>query len=122
MTKQNVKVKINAKAKKQLIDTYSKGSNLQAFVDMSVLRLSAPYTPEDTTALVKSPLTQSKAPIGGGRLLYNAYGNENRNTWNDTTSVFQGAPMRGAFWTVRMLADGGRNMLLRMIDGFRNRN
>ena len=107
----------------RIIKSYSPGSNLQKFIDMDVYRLSEPYTPMDTTALEKSPVTnQGKAPFGWGRLLYTIYGRrDGRNTWNDVTSQFQGGPKRGAFWVARMLVDGGYEKLMTGIERFKKR-
>lgn len=104
----------------KVIQSFSPGSDLQKFIDMEVVRLSDPYVPSDTTALRKSAFTRTD--FGSGRIIYEIYGNPNgRNTWKDTTSNFQEAPTRGAFWTIRMLVDGGAAMLKKEIETFTGR-
>jgi len=116
-----VQVKINTPAINIFKKVYSPGGNLQKFIDMEVVRLSEPYTPKDTTALEKSVFINTD--FGSGRLVYTIYGNPtSRNTWNDTTSEFQGRPKRGSFWTIRMLADGGGEKLMKGIQRFMGRN
>ena len=115
-----VTVKTNLKVIKKLQKSLSSGSDLQMFVDMEVVRLSDPYAPSDTTALRKSAFTRTE--FGSGRVTYEIYGKpDGRNTWNDETSVFQdrgGIKPRGSYWVKRMLADGGREKLLREINKF----
>jgi hypothetical protein len=117
-SKKAVTVSVNTKAKNNLIRSFSPMSKLQRFIDNEVYRLSDPYTPRDTGALLKSPTT-NKAPFGCGRLIYSIYGKKDgRNTWNDTTSNFQDGPTRGPFWTARMLVGGGAEKLRLSIKRF----
>ena len=116
----SVTLKINTAAMKAVINTFSPGSNLQKFVDMEVIRLSDKFAPSDTTALRKSPFIRTN--FGSGQVIYEIYGNKDgRNTWNDTTSLFQDRPMRGPFWVERTMNSGGREKLLLAIDKFRGR-
>jgi hypothetical protein len=93
------------------------GGDLQKFVDMEIVRLSDPYTPSDTASLRKS--VYLRTAFGSGVLIYEIYGNaDGRNTWNDTTSRFQDAPMRGPFWVKRMLEAGGEEKLMQSIKRF----
>ena len=115
-----VTIKVNKAAMNTVMKAYSPGSNLQKFVDMEVIRLSDRYAPSDTTALRKSPFIRTY--FGSGQVIYEVYGRrDGRNTWNDTTSLFQDRPMRGSFWTERAMNGGGREKLLLAIDKFRSR-
>jgi len=119
MTK-NAVVKINRAAINAVKGTFSPGSNLQKFIDMEVIRLSDSRAPSDTTNLRKSPFIRTY--FGSGQVIYEIYGNPNgRNTWNDTTSLFQDRPMRGPYWTERAMNSGGRETLLLKIDAFMKR-
>lgn len=116
----NVTVSINRAAIKSIQSTFSPGGNLQKFIDMEVIRLSDPRAPSDTTALRKSPFIRTD--FGSGLVIYEIYGNPNgRNTWNDTTSLFQDRPMRGPFWVERAMNSGGREKLMLAIDKFMGR-
>jgi hypothetical protein len=85
--------------------------NIQTFIDTEIVRLADSYAPSDTTALRKS--VYEKTDFGSGEVVYSVYGNPNgKNTYEDTTSSFQGAPRRGSFWIHRMLDAGGREKLL----------
>jgi hypothetical protein len=84
---------------------------VQTFIDSEIVRLADPYVPSDTTALRKSVF--EKTDFGSGEVVYSVYGKaDGRNTYEDTTSKFQDAPRRGAFWMHRMLNSGGREKLL----------
>jgi len=90
------------------------GGELQKLIDSSVIRLSDCFAPSDTGALRKSAIL--KTEIGSGLVVYSVYGNpRGRNTYNDVTSEFQDAPMRGPFWAHRMLDAGGREEIARSI-------
>jgi len=90
------------------------GGGVQKFIDSEVIRLSDKKVPSDTTALRKSPIL--KTEIGSGLVIYSVYGNpRGRNTYNDVTSEFQDAPMRGPFWVHRMLDAGGREAIAKGI-------
>ena len=116
-----VKVSINNAAINTIKKTFSPGSNLQKFVDMEVIRLSDPFAPSDTTNLRKSPFIRTD--FGSGLVVYEIYGDpDGRNTWNDTTSLFQDRPTRGPFWVERAMNSGGREKLLLAIDKFMERN
>jgi hypothetical protein len=93
------------------------GGDVQKFVDMEIVRLSDPYAPSDTASLRKSPYLRTA--FGSGVITYEIYGNaDGRNTWNDTTSKFQDAPMRGSYWTKRCMEAGGREKLILAIKRF----
>jgi hypothetical protein len=93
------------------------GGDVQKFADMEIARLSDSYAPSDTASLRKSVFTRTA--FGSGKLIYEIYGNaDGRNTWNDTTSRFQDAPMRGPHWVTRMLDAGGREKLILGIKRF----
>jgi len=112
-----VQVKTNSIIKNALIKSYSQGSNLQKYVDMSVARHSDKYAPSDTTALRKSVFANTL--FGSGRLVYTIYGNPNgRNTWNDDTSLFHDRPTRGSRWVERWFNGGGKETLGREIAAF----
>ena len=105
--------------------TYSPGSNLQKFIDMEAIRITDPFVPVDTTALKKSPMV--KTEFGSGQIIYEIYGNPHgRNSWNDTTSRFQGGihagGKRGSYWVQRAMNEGGRERLMLGINRFIERN
>ena len=103
-------VKINTAAIRNVVAVFSPGGDVQKLADMEIARLSDPYVPSDTAALRKSVFVRSN--FGSGEIIYEIYGNANgRNTWNDTSSLFQDRPIRGAFWTERMLNNGGKEKL-----------
>jgi len=115
-----VKVKEHAKVKAKLLASFSPGSDLQKFVDMSVVRHSDKYAPSDTTALRKSVFVNTH--FGSGQLIYTIYGNPNgRNTWNDDVSLFQDRPIRGPRWVQRWFTGGGMEILGREIKRFINK-
>ena len=119
-TKPQLKIIVNINARQKLINSYSKGSNLQKFIDLSVVRKTKSYVPVDTTALSKS--VYANTDFGMGQLIWTIYGKkEGRNTWNDNTSTFQGAPTRGSRWVERWANEGGRESLLEEIDRFMGR-
>jgi hypothetical protein len=112
-----IQVKINTKIKNKLLASFSPGSNLQKFVDMSVARHSDKYAPSDTTALRKS--AYANTDFGSGQIIYTIYGNPTgRNTWNDDTSLFQDRPIRGSRWVERWWNNGGKEVLGREIMRF----
>jgi hypothetical protein len=93
------------------------GGDVQKFVDMEIVRLSDPYAPSDTASLRKSPYLRTA--FGSGVITYEIYGYaDGRNTWNDTTSRFQDAPMRGPYWVKRMLDAGGKEKLMQSAKRF----
>jgi hypothetical protein len=93
------------------------GGDVQKFADMEAARLSDPYAPSDTASLRKSVFARSH--FGSGELIYEIYGNaDGRNTWNDTTSKFQDAPMRGSYWFKRCMEAGGKDKLILGIKRF----
>ena len=111
------KIKRNNKEINRILTEFSPGSNLQKYIDMEVARHSDPYVPSDTTTLRKSVFVRTN--FGSGEIIYEIYGNpDGKNTWNDTTSKFQDAPIRGAFWVTRMLDAGGAQKLLKSIYRF----
>lgn len=77
------------------------GGEVQRFVDQSVLNLSDPYVPFDTGVLKTSGYVATD--IGSGEVVYETpYA---RKMYYNPQFKFQDAPMRGAFWAERMLAD-----------------
>ena len=120
MAKDAVTVRVNTKAIREFKNSFSPGGDLQKFVDMEVVMLSDPYAPSDTATLRRSAYLRTE--FGSGRVIYEIYGKpDGRNTWNDEISVFQdrgGIKPRGSYWVKSMLADGGREKLLREIDNF----
>jgi hypothetical protein len=117
MGKPKVKVVINTKIKNKLLASYSKGSDLQKFVDLSVARHSDKYAPSDLGNLRKSVFIRTI--FGLGRLIYSIYGSiTGRNTWNDDTSKFQDRPTRGSRWVERWWNGGGREKLMAEIQRF----
>jgi hypothetical protein len=110
-------LKVNTAGIRDVVKTFQPGSDLQKFIDMEVARLSDPYAPSDTASLRKSVFV--KSAFGSGELTYEIYGKpDGRNTWNDTASKFQDAPMRGSFWVKRMMGAGGREKLRLGIERF----
>jgi hypothetical protein len=112
-------LKINTAVIRDTIKTLGLGigGDLQKFVDMEIIRLSDCRVPSDTASLRKSPWIRTN--FGSGTIIYEIYGNaDGRNTWNDTTSKFQGAPMRGPFWVLKMLEAGGKETLRLEINRF----
>lgn len=74
----------------------------QKYVDSEVLRLCDPYTPEDSSDLIKSGTISTK--IGSGLVQWNTpyakkmyYGNYN----------YRGAPIKGSHWGSRAMNAGG---------------
>ena len=115
-----VGVKVNTAAKNRLISNFSTGSQLQKFINISVIRHLDKYVPSDTTAIRKSVIRNTV--FGSGLLIYSIYGNPTgRNTYNDTTSLFQDRPIRGSFWAERWWNGGGRETLELEVMRFMNR-
>ena len=115
-----VGVKVNTAAKNRLISSFSQGSQLQKFIDSSVVRHLDRYVPSDTTAIRKSVIRNTV--FGSGLLVYSIYGNPTgRNTYNDTTSLFQDRPIRGSRWAERWWNGGGRETLELEVTRFINR-
>ena len=105
-------IRINAAVMRNIQKLLEPGSNVQKFFDSEVARLSDNYAPSDTTNLRKSVWVRST--FGSGQIIYEIYGSPTGwNTWNGNngTATFQGAPRRGAEWTVRMLHNGGKEKL-----------
>jgi hypothetical protein len=110
-------VKVNLDIFNNIYELFQPGGELQKFIDMEIARLADDYAPSDTGSLRKSVFI--KSTFGNGLLIYEIYGNpDGRNTWNDTTSTFQGAPTRGCCWIPRMLDAGGREKLRLEIQRF----
>ena len=74
----------------------------QKFVDSEVIRLCDPYTPEDSSDLIKSVTINTK--IGSGKVIWRTpyarrmyYGNY----------AYRGAPIKGSHWGARAMNAGG---------------
>ncbi len=99
---------------------------IQQYIDQEVLRLMAPFTPFDTGAL------QNNAYAKNGEVVYSVpyarflyYGKvmvspSTGSTWarsgeekmrTQRALQFKGAPMRGAYWFLRMKAQYGQEIL-----------
>lgn len=81
------------------------GMKVQKYIDSEVLRLSEPYVPKLTGALIKSGTTQTK--IGTGRVVYKTpYARrqyyENAGRGKEGTS---NGGRRGKYWFERMKAN-----------------
>jgi hypothetical protein len=113
MSSNSLKVKISGPKVQEYIKTLGllpKGK-VQTFIDSEIVRLADSFVPSDTTATRKSVFINPD--FGSGKIIYSIYGDPNgRNTYNDTTSKFQGAPKRGPFWVHRMLDAGGREKVM----------
>lgn len=73
------------------------GGKAQQYVDSEVLRLSAPFIPKDTGALINSGITNTQ--IGSGEVKYNT---PYARRWYYMPAHFQEAPQRGNYWFERM--------------------
>jgi hypothetical protein len=71
--------------------------NVQKFIDSECLRLTAPFVPKDTGALIESGTINTK--IGSGEVIYNT---PYARRWYYMPAQFQGAPQRGNYWFTRM--------------------
>jgi hypothetical protein len=104
-----------AEALKRRIGLQRKGP-VQTLIDTEVIRLSDPYTPVDTTYTKKSVWLLSD--IGSGRLTWHAYytkGSSGKTIWDDDRIKFQDAPLRGNYWVLRAMKEGGYDRLQREI-------
>ena len=83
------------------------GGAVQAFVDNKIIRMSEPYVPFRTGALMAS--ADSNTVIGQGEIVYaTPYV---RRMYYHPEYNFNGAPMRGAHWVERMWADHGDEII-----------
>lgn len=71
--------------------------NVQRFIDSECLRLTAPFVPKDTGALIESGTVNTK--IGSGEVIYNT---PYARRWYYMPAQFQGAPERGNYFFERM--------------------
>lgn len=71
--------------------------NVQRFIDSECLRLTAPFVPKDTGALIESGTINTK--IGSGEVIYNT---PYARRWYYMPAQFQGAPERGNYFFERM--------------------
>lgn len=71
--------------------------NVQRFIDSECLRLTAPFVPKDTGALIESGTVNTK--IGSGEVIYNT---PYARRWHYMPAQFQGAPERGNYFFERM--------------------
>lgn len=71
--------------------------NVQRFIDSECLRLTAPFAPKDTGALIESGTINTK--IGSGEVIYNT---PYARRWYYMPAQFQGAPERGNYFFERM--------------------
>ena len=94
----------------KVIDSHGlgKGGAIQKFIDSEVLRRCEPYVPRDTGELIRSGVRNTV--IGSGQVVYNT---PYARRWYYEPAHFQGAPRRGNYWFVRMLAEGGQEAILR---------
>lgn len=92
----------------------------QMYVDNTVLKESAPYTPFQSGMLQKSGLLGTK--VGSGEVVWSSpyarylyYGKvmvgRAPKQLTDRNLTFHGAPKRGAFWFERMKADRGKQII-----------
>ena len=72
------------------------GGTVQRFIDSECLRLTAPFVPKDTGALIESGIINTK--IGSGEVIYNT---PYARRWYYMPAQFQGAPQRGNYWFER---------------------
>lgn len=72
------------------------GGKAQQYVDSEVLRLSEPFIPRDTGALINSGIVNTQ--IGSGEVKYNT---PYARRWYYMPAHFQGAPLRGNYWFER---------------------
>lgn len=70
---------------------------VQRFIDSECLRLTAPFVPKDTGALIESGTVNTK--IGSGEVIYNT---PYARRWYYMPAQFQGAPERGNYFFERM--------------------
>lgn len=71
--------------------------NVQRFIDSECLRLTAPFVPKDTGALIESGTINTK--IGSGEVIYRT---PYARRWYYMPAQFQGAPQRGNYFFARM--------------------
>ena len=69
----------------------------QQYVDSEVLRLSEPFIPRDTGALVDSGIINTQ--IGSGEVEWRT---PYARRWDYQPANFQGAPQKGNYWFERM--------------------
>lgn len=74
----------------------------QKYVDGEVLRLCDPYTPEDSSDLIKSGTASTK--IGSGTVTWKTPYAKKMYYGNYT---FRGAPIKGNHWGTRAMQNGG---------------
>lgn len=76
------------------LDTRGK---VQQYIDSEVLRLSEPFIPKDTGALIDSGIQNTD--IGSGEVKYST---PYARRWYYMPAQFQEAPQRGNYWFERM--------------------
>ena len=79
---------------------------VQTFIDSEMVRLADSYVPSDTTYTRKSAFELTD--FGSGIVRYALY---HPGMYEDVTSEFQDAPMRGGWWMHRMWNSGGREKI-----------
>ena len=79
---------------------------VQTFIDTEMTRLADSYVPSDTTHTRKSVFELTD--FGSGLVKYALY---HEKMYEDVTSDFQDAPMRGGWWMHRMWDSGGREKI-----------
>ena len=111
------KVRVTFPNAKTLINQlgFNRGQKVQTFIDNEFMRGNDDYVPKDTGNTRDSVYKNyAKGKQGAGYLIWDVYGYENgTNTWNDTTSIRQDAPMRGAFWALRFWNNGGKEKVIK---------
>ena len=73
------------------------GGIVQKFIDSECLRLTSPFVPKDTGALIESGTINTK--IGSGEIKYRT---PYARRWYYMPAQFQGAPQRGNYFFERM--------------------
>lgn len=81
--------------------------HVQQFIDTEFIKHCEPYVPRDTGMLAESAWLSTA--IGSGEVVYNTpYA---AKVYSSPELNFQGAPMRGAYWALRMWADRGKEIM-----------
>lgn len=108
-----IKLTLNIKSAQEMLRSYGleKGGRAQQLVDKEILQRLTPYVPYATGALIQSGIQNTH--IGSGEIRYSTpyaravyYGKAR----SGKTMEFNGAPMRGAFFFERMMADNKKDI------------
>lgn len=87
-----------------------KFGSVQERIDSEVLRLSAPYVPQESSFLLFSGIVNTA--LGSGKVKYNT---PYARRWYYEPANFHGAPMRGNFWFKRMVEEGGKEAIQKVV-------